>query len=490
MKKINMIIVGLGLHSRSLYLPVLCKYKEKFNVDIKLGVDLKDQENIIRNYLLTKNMEMELYFINPFNWAENLPVELDVYLTDFVKQFNIEAVLISTEPLCHKAYAKWALRNGLHILMDKPISTRENPVSDMEQAIGIYKDYQDLKNLYDNLQKNKKTIFSINAQRRYHICHQKIISLIKEVANKFDAPVTSIQSSHADGQWRMPSEIAAPITHPFCQGYGKCSHSGYHFFDILHQYYLAGQRENKAPDVLQLMTSFVKPRGFLMQFNEKNYFDYFGEAYKNTKLSNDSNLSSIFENYGEIDASILLRFIKNGENICNSTINLLHNSFSRRAWLKPREDLYKKNGRVKHEYHSIQQGPFQNIQVHSYQSNDDHSVNNEADYLLGGNNHFDIYVFRNSVMFDKDELPLRIYKLKDLDLNKNYNENELSNDLAKEFVLTEFFGFIRGRINKNQLISNIDSHSISVKIMSYVYRSHINQIQGDSPLVEFKLMKE
>jgi len=47
------------------------------------------------------------------------------------------------------------------------------------------------------------------------------------------------------------------------------------------------------------------------------------------------------------------------------------------------EDLYKSNGRVKHEYHNIQQGPFQNIQVHSYQKEDKQEESNELDWLLG-----------------------------------------------------------------------------------------------------------
>lgn len=487
MKKINMILIGLGLHSQNLYLPFFHKYKEPLNVDIKLGVDLKTQENSIKKYLSSKGMELEAFLIDPFSSTEELPSELDSYLTQYIRRFNIEAVIISTEPLCHKAYAKWALKNGLHILMDKPVSTRENVVSDMQQAIGIQADFEELRSLYTDLQKSKQTIFSINVQRRYHICHQKILSLIKEVADKFDAPVTSIQTSHADGQWRMPSEIGAPLTHPFCQGYGKSSHSGYHFFDILYQYYLAGQRTDKAPDAMQLMTSFVSPRAFITQFNEENYKSYFGETYSKSNKFSDATYTSMFENFGELDASIILRFMKDRENICNSTINLSHNSFSRRSWLEPREDMYKKNGRVKHECHFIQQGPFQNIHVHSYQSNDDHSVNTEDDYILGGNNHFDVNVFRNSEMFGKGEPPLKVYKLKDLDSKKLYSESSLTNDMAKEFVLIEFFDFVRKKITKDQLISSIDSHEVPVKIMSSVYRSHVNQVQGNSPLVEFNL---
>lgn len=492
MKQINMICIGVGLHARNVYLPFLSKYQAHFNVSLKLGVDVKSEEQTIRSYLSSKGMDIELLFIDPFSGQEGvLPQDLDLYLTNFIQKFEIEAVLISTEPLVHKAYAMWALRNGLHILMDKPISTRENVAFDMKQAIGIYEDYKELVECYRELQEKKTTIFSINAQRRYHICHQKVISLIKEVSEQFDAPITSIQTSHADGQWRLPNEILEPLTHPFCQGYGKCSHSGYHFFDIVYQYYLAGQRPNKEPEKIELMSSFVFPKAFITQFNQSNYQNYFKEEYQNICPYEDHELKSRMENYGELEASVLLRFIKKKENIANATLNLTHNSFSRRAWLHARrDDLYKKNGRVKHEFHSIQQGPFQNIQVHSYQSKDDHSVNTEDDYKLGGNNHFEIYVFRNSAMFGDKEPTLKTYHLKDIDTDQNYSETGLTIDLAKGFVMVEFFDFMRQKIPKDKLISNIDSHQVSVNIMSHIYRSHILQQEGESPLVGFMIQDD
>ncbi len=492
MKQINLICIGLGLHARNVYLPFLSKYKDYFNINICLGIDLKSEEKAVRNYLVSIGMDIELLFIDPFSTQEGtLPEDLDSYLTHFVNKFQIEAVLISTEPLVHKAYAMWALRNGLHILMDKPVSTRENVVFDMQQAVGIEEDYQDLLAAYRDLQKKKSTIFSINAQRRYHICHQKVLSLIKEVSERFDAPITSIQTSHADGQWRLPNELLEPLTHPFCQGYGKCSHSGYHFFDIVYQYYLAGQRPDKQPDKIQLMSSFVSPKAFIRQFNRSNYQQYFTEEYGSICPFEDPELISRMDRYGELEASVLLRFIKEKENIANATINLTHNSFSRRAWLEARrEDLYKKNGRVKHEFHSIQQGPFQNIQIHSYQSKDDHSVNTDDDYKLGGNNHFEIYVFRNSSMFGNDEPTLKTYQIKDIDTKNHYSETELAIDLSKGLVMVEFFDFIHQKIPKNLLISNIESHEIPVKIMSHIYKSHILQQEGQSPLVEFSLLRE
>jgi hypothetical protein len=142
---------------------------------------------------------------------------------------------------------------------------------------------------------------------------------------------------------------------------------------------------------------------------------------------------------------------------------------------------------VKHESHVIQQGPFQCIQVHSYQSNDKHDISTKEDDLWGGNNHFDIFVFRNSDMYGKGCAPLKQYSLRDKELFAGYDENDLVHNISKEFSVLEFIKYIRGDIHKSQLISNIDDHALPVKIMSSIYKSHINTVNGLSPVIKFDI---
>lgn len=197
MKPINLILIGLGLHSRYAYIPLFLGKLNKANpVNIKLCIDLKNKENEIRSYLSDNNIRLDLFLVHKFDTQKDLPSDIQKYLNQFIKQNSIQGVIIATEPLAHKAYAKWALSQNLHILMDKPITTRENAVTNLFQAKGIYEDYQELLTLYEKKQKEKSSIFTINVQRRYEIGHIKVFQLIKEVVEKFNAPVTSIQSSH------------------------------------------------------------------------------------------------------------------------------------------------------------------------------------------------------------------------------------------------------------------------------------------------------
>lgn len=485
MQKIRIIEIGIGPHAKRTYAPALRKWGSKFNSELSLVVDLKQEEQKIRDYFHNSSLNPEFLFIDPFKGS--LPSNVKKYLDEYVDKNGVRAVIISTEPTVHLAYANWALNKELNILMDKPITTRTNVVTSLKNAKQIEGDYRYLLGKYNKLQKEKETIFMVNAQRRFHPGFKRVNELLAEIAQKTNCPVTSVQSMHCDGQWRLPNEIVTQDYHPYNSGYGKASHSGYHIFDTIYQFYKNSKLVNKTADSMEIFSSFFQPRGFLFQFNQDDYIKLFGESYLENRKYDDKELYKVFKNYGEMDLSSVIRLKKGEDCIGNITINLLHNSFARRTWKLPGSDLYKGNGRVKHEYHNIQQGPFQNIQIHSYQSKDKHEVNNDEDCELGGNNHFDIYIFRNRGMTG-DKNPMRVITMKDIKNQGSILEDDnLVTEQIKHKVVADFLSYMQGLIGKNEISSNIDDHLMPVQIMSGVYQSHILYSKGKNPLVKFKL---
>lgn len=485
MQKIGIIEIGFGPHAKRIYAPALMEWGPEFNSHLSLVVDLKEKESEIRSYFDRYTDKPDFLFIKPFQ--NKLPKSVESYLTKYVVKNKIKAVIISTEPLTHYAYAKWALKMGLNILMDKPITTEKDVVSDIKAAKKIESRYLDLLKDYNTLQKKRETIFTINTQRRFHPGFTLVKELLAEVAENTNCPITAIQSTHCDGQWRLPNEIVTQQYHPYCTGYGKGSHSGYHLFDAVYQFYKVSKLTGKTADSMEIYSSFFQPKGFLFQLNQKDYEKYFGKKYLSVRKYSDKKLASIYNGYGEMDLSTIIRLKKEDDCVGNITVNLMHNGFAMRTWMKPGKDLYKGNGRVKHEYHNIEQGPFQNIQIHSYQSKDRHDLNTKDDYLLGGNSHFDIYVFRNKdITGDKDSL--RVIRMPDL---KKYCpemcDDKLAIERIKHRVVKEFLGYLVGMVSKNQLISNIDDHLMPAQIMSGIYRSHNNYIRGLNPLISYKL---
>lgn len=484
--KLNIMVIGLGNHAKRIYIPALHKYKDRFGISI-YGVDLSPIKESLDSYLAEKGVAMETIFLDPFEIKEKLPEAVAAKLNNIVKTKNISGVIISTDPTTHKMYAGWALANGLHILMDKPISTRDHVSSDLVQADKIEKDYLELLDQYNKLQEKKETFFLINTQRRFEAGFKKVFSLIREASDRFNVPVTSIQAMHADGVWIFPDEIVEQKCHPYNEGYGKCSHSGFHLFDIVWQFYKAGQVKGKAVDSAESFTSFVTPEGLLAQINQSDYGRYFGDAYRERLRRSEGDLNQIYQGCGENDAFSLVKLLNQGRNVCNISINLLHNSFSRRSWVEPAKDLYKGNGRIKHQYYCIQQGPFQCIQIHNYQSNDKQDISGLKDYELGGNNHFDIYVFRNEKMFGGNQKPLEVISLRDLAASENADNSRLYHETAKDQVILEFISSMRGEIKKEDSTANITSYHVPVQIMSSIYKSHINYKNNQNPLIKFDI---
>ena len=69
-------------------------------------------------------------------------------ITRLVKTHNIQAVIISTEPLSHLMYANICLRNNLSILLDKPITLEDDIVNDPAKSDKMLSDYTALTRLY------------------------------------------------------------------------------------------------------------------------------------------------------------------------------------------------------------------------------------------------------------------------------------------------------------------------------------------------------
>jgi predicted dehydrogenase len=390
--KTRVILVGCGPHAKRVYLPALRQLK---HIELTLIIDLESQEHSVRA-AVNDSLGIELWFIKPFSGG--IPFDLAQRISAFVFEQGVVGVIIATEPLVHKAYAEWALQNELSILIDKPITTQADAVSNMTSAEGILDDYMFLFEKYSKLQLKKETVFMVNSQRRFHKGFQFVQDKIREIAKITNCPVTFVQAYHCDGQWRLPSEIVSQEYHPYCFGYGKVSHSGYHIFDTVYQFYKAAEVHAKLADTMEIVSSFIQPNGFLTQLTETDYQKLFGEKYNAVNQWSDERLKQISSDFGEIDASAIITLKKNEVAIANLSINLLHNGFAGRTWLQPGKDLYKGNGRIKHESYHIQQGPFQNIQIHAYQANDKHDEDKGLEGYLGGKNHFDIYVFRNPMV--------------------------------------------------------------------------------------------
>lgn len=481
---IRFLLIGVGPHARRIYIPHLKVLEGEGSAKLVCAVDVEPNRDAITEYRDVACPGVDLHFVPMF--AGEMPEGVSQGLNELIKRLDIQCVIISTEPLAHKAYGLWAIGQEQNIIMDKPITTRKWVCTETEAAYGISSDYDELLAAYNELQKRKETMFLITSHRRYHPGLYCTFDLLKEITEKSGCPVTNIISTHCDGMWRLPSEIIDQKYHSFNSGYGKVSHSGYHFLDMCYRFVKAGWTEDKKPDRVEVVSSFAMPNGFQKCFNYDDYVRAFGEDYVKACKYTDEQLKTLMQTTGEIDAAVQISFIRENEPICLAQVNLQHNGFTRRSWVTPGKDLYKGIGRVKHEFHEIKSGPMQTVVIDSRQANDKHDRSKPSTATIGTDNHFEIHVFRNNDLLHEEE-PLKSYSVADLDRLYNARLEGIYSENVKRGILWEAVDFIDGRKSIDDLASNLDDHSVPAHLMSAVYLSHIRRIAGMNPVVNIDL---
>ena len=479
----KILIIGCGPHATHFYIPSILKMAASSGGFRLSGVlDIEPRRVRVIEELAERGADVPAWFVAPFD-GDDLPPEASELLDGMLARDVFNAVVISTDPLHHLCYAKWAVSRGLPILMDKPVTTSEGAALDLAAARRIAGDYDGLLALYLS-RPSPRPPFVLCAHRRYHPGIIEARRIVSDVCARTGCPVTHVHCAHADGQWRLPHEICTQLHHSYFQGHGKVSHSGFHFIDCVAEFWRDGLRASgRTADDVEVFSAFVRPDGLAEQIGRLQYGKFFGSAeYDAACPEDDAGLARRYAACGEVDAAVTLSLRKNGIPFSMATLDLLHNSYSRRAWLAPDRDLYKGNGRVKHEDHSIQVGPFLNVRIQSYQSKDRHDIClPEKDEEPGGNNHFELLVFRNERMIGGrafERVPLR-----EIGAARGFTADSLFITQVKERSIREWLDAIADPAATGpNLQSAFADHRAGAHLMSAIYEAYVRRGLGQSPV--------
>lgn len=481
MEKINTLIIGVGYHARRVYVPALAKSRQGCLV---AGFDIESQRENIESYLHSCKISIPCYYTYNTCISDRLNEYERNILNRIIKKHSIQAVIISTEPLAHLKYIKWALRQNLHVLVDKPLTT-EIGVSDCEaKAQKIFRDYEDIERTYRGKCNSGSLVFMVQAQRRFHPGFICVKEEIKKMTDRTGCPVTFLQSFHSDGQWTFPGEFLRQTYHPYNQGYGKLSHSGYHSLDA--DLWLASsfRPPEKKWSSFRLYTQFIRPTDVLNQFSIKDYSKLFPKVpwFK----QNRNIAKQIKEVTGEVDVSSIISLMRGRDIVTTINCSMLHHSFSRRGWFDSSDkDLYKGNGRVRQESYIIEQGPFQSIIINSLQSQEIQK-DELPPYSVGGEYHFDVHIFRNKSMFPHTKAyeHLGIQKLRPV-ADHGYSRGHQED--ARRNCIESFFGAINDNVKPDLQTSNFLKHRLTTQLLSSLYLSAAKQYHGQDGIICAKI---
>lgn len=473
----RILLVGIGPHARTFYLPAFRELEASGKLAVAGLVDVEPAREHLESWLATRRHAWPRLFLPAFSGT--MPAACEEALEGFAAATRADSVVISTDPLNHKSYALWALKRRLNLLMDKPVTAAANAVTGADAAGALEADYQEI--AATRARFHPDGVFILCAHRRYHPGIDLALKLVSQTAGATGCPVTSIHGYHSDGQWRLPEEILRQDHHSYHHGHGKISHSGFHFLDTLYRFRRAGRVPGKTADHVEICSTFLQPDGFLRQITRADYRRLFGPDYDLEAPSTDGELAAAFHRFGEMDVEASLCFTQEGVPVGLGSLSLLHGGFSRRSWLRPGTDLYKGNGRVKHEQHRVHVGPFLGLQIHSCQAKDDHERSGPADELPGGNNHFELWIFRNTGLIGGE--PFEKVEFGDLPEAAGFRDDRLFIEQVKRGAILEFLAAIAGEVDPATLRSDFSDHHMPVRLMGGLYRSHFLRRTVGNPLL-------
>ncbi|MEM9214935.1 MAG: hypothetical protein AAGD25_11385 [Cyanobacteria bacterium P01_F01_bin.150] len=451
----NIGLIGLGPHAKRIYYPFLEKYGLQQKINFICLVELRSEKDNVYKFLNEQTIQpQKLFFVETSCASQDfLDDNIARFLTGIEATCGLDGIIISSHPKSHKAYLKWAIAHNIDVLVDKPIlypDLTNNPLVELQE---IEQEFAELIELYRHSTSN----VVVQVQRRAHQGYVHIYRYLKDFLREFQVPISYIDIAHADGMWVMPNEWERE-NHPYKYGTGKLMHSGYHFVDMLAWLMDLSQAESKqAADELDVFVQSFQPSDFMAQLQPHHYERFFQQ---DLSQHFSSERIEALKHYGEMDLFVLAQFRQKDAVLTTTYLNLQQNSFSRRASPSLPADIYKGNGRIRHERVNIKVSTLLNVQVHSYQS---HQIREHSslDYGEGHLNHFDILFFRNSDLvggeaFEKIEIGNQ-HNQAIAQMDTSFSHNEASRERL-------FLDFLQGTKSDADLLRQALTVQLVVKI--------------------------
>lgn len=471
----NLLMIGCGPYAQSAYIPNLNPYRvlPDQKVLLRTVVDLEsnigDARQALDRWALQSN-QIDVLGVDPQAEGQELEQKLDPVRAEK----NIDAVLITSEPSSHVKYAQWALRNRLHILMDKPVSARADSSTDESQAWKLLDDYRALAVATAEARHEKPDLaFNVAVQRRFDPDMLRLLGNIHEVFKASGQFPTTIDITKADGSWRLPTELLEETYHGYGQGYGVLSHSGYHIFDLLSQIAKIADGTSKHIDAVNVTSSFVRPDAVLHQTDTAKQAVMFGGSADQSRFELATEEIDAMGRMGEVDAHVTVEFLSKGKIITVANIHLLHQSVSKRSTASEPGDKYLGAGRTKYESIKIFQGP---MALHEYENN--HANGDESSkVVLNG-----ILQGKPGTLSMVDNKAFGTIGDRVVAFFNYCFGWKWKGDVPRTYLLREFVRQVKG-INEEEPYSDILSHNGAVSLMAAAYASGARRFKRENPLV-------
>jgi hypothetical protein len=414
MQKI-LLIGGSGKQSSSIYLPILVDSNRK---DINL-IAIADPIDPFKSKFTDKfATQLKVSGTRWIALKNNLDEDI-VILDEFLKNMECDTIIISCPPIYHSKYVDLGLRNGLDVIVDKPVVCLPNQFGKFNAAEDLRKDYLEMvKTRNSSVHKKFKRpcMVYVPLMRRVTEPYTQITDQLSEVYRITNQSLTNMLACRSDGCYRFADEFDRPGAHGYREGLGTLTMSGYHYLDFIAACVMA------APVKGNLLESTMINKTTVGEIRRTSQAVPFGQFLNNSSKKEDNDF--VGDN-AELDFSVSIN-IKDSHNKvpnCELLFTFIQRGCTRRVTPNYSLDTTHDEGLTNDCSFIIHQGPFQSFHTLVVQdpSNDGR-----------------ISVVRrlNPLLAEKMQLPtisIQDYALKN-------NENTLNNRKIIDNLLDKFTG--------------------------------------------------
>jgi len=443
-KKPRILVCGLG--SRQFldnYLELLTKHP--LAPILIAGTEIPSRVDYACQQLQKSGVQnVEILPVTPFGDNGEMSKEDETNLNMLVEQKSINGLIIVTEANAHMPYLKWAVREGIPCLVEKPLTSYNGISHDIGKAQQILKDYDHLKKAVEE----SGSFVSIVSQRRWNKAFLFVKDRIEEVFDRYGVPVSLLRGAKNKGDWMGPKQLLTKENHPYKYGYGVLSHTGYHPIDIM-DFTISKISAELGVNRIEVFGQMSFPRDVYSGVKSAGIF---------SKSFEDLNIDSL----GECSVNGVYSYFKNNTKVAHVNVQVTNNGLGQKDFSQPEGHIWDRTpGTIRQESYTWTQGPFQEIDFELYQ---DKTGTHDSLYEYGGDNYGLITIKRNGKKRNVERISIK--------------EFETGAERAADTCLKEAISDFIDRLNGAKIVprSDLEYHEIPIKIESGLYQSAIKNL--------------
>ncbi|MFI5774837.1 Gfo/Idh/MocA family oxidoreductase [Streptomyces sp. NPDC051658] len=291
-------------------------------------------------------------------------VKLKQHLDHAHAQLSFNIVIIACDPVHHYGYLRWATENGVHVLCDKPLLSREDAAWDPDQAAQVERDFEEILRMHRKQRVANGHMIALPLRRR---ANDVFVHAARSILDVYEDHKQNLTFGHFvvnGGNYRFPEEYELGNAHGYRYGIGSLAFSSYHYIDLIAWFLQIAPGDVAA---LRIKNHYVRRLGDYLSTEQNNVL--LGLLKDRSEVSRTTASLSDRAKRSEMDFAFSIELIdSNARNLGMLAYTFASNSFSQRSVGLLKQDAernvaFREKGRMSQYVIDLSQGHLQHIRI-------------------------------------------------------------------------------------------------------------------------------